>query len=147
MGDLRNDLLLWAGLALLLIAAETLAPGIFLMWLGFAAAVMFLVVLLVPGIPPLWQAIAFIALSFVSIAVYRRWFRAGDGVSDQPLLNRRGEQLVGQVFPLEQAIVNGQGRLKIGDAFWPVRGPELPAASLVRIVAVESMTLRVEPAA
>ena len=35
----------WAVVALVLVAAETLAPGAFLMWLGFAAGSMFLLVL------------------------------------------------------------------------------------------------------
>ena len=39
---MRTELIVWAGLALLLIAAETLAPGVFLLWLGFAAAAVFL---------------------------------------------------------------------------------------------------------
>ena len=37
--------------------AETAVPGAFLMWLGFAAGVMFLLVLFIPGMPLLLQAI------------------------------------------------------------------------------------------
>ena len=46
--------------------------------------------------------------------------------------------------PLESAIENGRGRLKIGDAFWQCEGPELPAGTRVRVVAVASMVLKVE---
>ena len=35
---MRWDVVAWAVLALLLIAAETLAPGAFLLWMGIAAA-------------------------------------------------------------------------------------------------------------
>jgi membrane protein implicated in regulation of membrane protease activity len=63
--------------------------------------------------------------------------------SDQPLLNRRGEQLVGRVYPLDTAIVDGRGRLKIGDAFWAVEGVDLAAGARVRVIAVDGMTLRV----
>ena len=66
--------------------------------------------------------------------------------SDQPLLNRRGAQLVGHVYPLESAIIDGRGRLKIGDAFWTASGPDMAIGSRVRVVAVEGTTLRVEPA-
>jgi membrane protein implicated in regulation of membrane protease activity len=78
--------------------------------------------------------------------VYLKFIRNRVGPSDQPLLNRRGEQLVGQVYPLEQAIVDGRGRLKIGDAFWVAEGPDLPQGTRVRVLAVRSMSLQVGPA-
>ena len=141
---MRTELIVWAGLALLLMAAETLAPGVFLLWLGFAAAAVFALLLVMP-LPPVWQAVAFIVLAFVSIAVYVKFFRGQERESDQPLLNRRGDQLVGQVFVLEQAIVDGRGRLKIGDAFWVAEGPELPQGQRVRVVAARNMSLQVLP--
>ena len=101
---MRAEVIAWAVLALLLIAAETLAPGAFLLWMGLAAAAVFLGVLLVPGIPVLAQAAAFVVLSFVAIQVYRKWFRKAARQSDQPLLNRRAAQAIGRVTVLEQAI-------------------------------------------
>jgi len=143
---MRVDAIVWAALALLLIAAETLAPGAFLLWMGFAAAAVFVVVLLVPGIPVLAQVAAFVVLSFVSIQVYRRWFRKSARQSDQPLLNRRAAQMVGRVAPLDQAIDRGRGRIKLDDAFWTVEGPDLPAGTPVRVIAVDGMVLKVQEA-
>ena len=143
---MRVDVVGWAALALLLIAAETLAPGAFMLWMGFAAVAVFVAVLLVPGIPVLAQVAAFVVLSFVSIQVYRKWFRKAARASDQPLLNRRAEQMVGRVVTLDQAIANGIGRAKIDDAFWVVAGIDLPVGSAVRVVAVDGMTLKVQPA-
>ena len=48
---MRTDVLVWGILSLLLVAAEVLAPGAFLLWLGIAAGATCLVVLLVPGLP------------------------------------------------------------------------------------------------
>lgn len=139
-------MIVWACVALLLIAAETMAPGLFLLWLGLAAGVVCILVWVLPGLTVLAQVILFVIFSFVSIAVYVKFFREKESPSDQPLLNRRGEQLVDKVYNLETAIVNGQGRVKIGDAFWAVQGPDLPVNAAVRIIAVDSMTLRVIPA-
>ena len=141
---MRWDVFAWGAAALLLFAAEALAPGAFMLWLGFAAAVVFLGVLLVPGTTLLMQAIAFVVLSVISIQVYRTWFRGKQRASDQPLLNRRVAQLVGRVVPLERGIVNGRGRVQIADALWDVVGPELPTGAPVRIVGADGMTLRVE---
>ena len=137
--------MLWATAALLLMAAELLLPEIFLLWLGIAAAGVSLLLLVFPGLSGLVQAVAFVLLSFVSIGVYIRFVRGRRVVTDQPLLNKKGEQLVGKVVPLHEAIVNGQGRVKFGDALWTVEGPDMPAGSTVRVVGASSMTLRVEP--
>ena len=142
---MRWDVFAWGAAALLLFAAEALAPGAFMLWLGFAAVVVFIGVLVIPGIPLLAQVAAFIALSFVSIQVYRRWFTHNDRVSDQPMLNRRVASLIGRVVSLESPIVNGRGRVQIADAFWEVTGPELPAVTVVKIVGAMDTTLRVEP--
>lgn len=136
----------WAVVALLLFAAEAMAPGAFMLWLGFAAAAVFAIVLVIPGLSVLAQVAAFVVLSFVSIQVYRTWFRGREPRSDQPALNRRAEALVGRVVPLEQAIVNGHGRVQIADAYWDVTGPDLPAGTAVRIVAARGMSLLVQQA-
>ena len=133
----------WLVAALLLMAGEMAIPEMFLLWLGFAALAVFALVLGVPELPIVWQGVAFGVFSALSIVVYLKFFRNRDTPSDRPLLNRRSEQLVGEVHPLEQAIVDGRGRLKIGDAFWVAVGPDLPQGTRVRIVAVDGMSLQV----
>lgn len=139
---MRTELIVWACVSLLLMAAEMLAPGAFMLWLGFAAAGVFALLLVMP-LTPVWQAVAFVLLSMLSATTYWQIFRKSHPKSDQPLLNRRAQQLVGQVHPLNVAIVDGRGRLKIGDAFWAVEGPEAPVGMPVRIASVHGMSLRV----
>jgi len=143
---MRWDVVAWAAIALLLFAAEAMAPGAFMLWMGFAASAVFVGVLLIPGIPVLAQVAAFIVLSFISIQIYRRWFRRNEPQSDRPHLNQRANTLVGHVAPLDQAIVNGRGRVQIADAFWVVEGADLPAGTPVRVVAVDGMVLKVQVA-
>jgi len=136
----------WWGIALALFAAEALLPGSFLLWLGFAAVGTALIELVIP-MAPAAQWMLFGVLSLVSVGAgwqYKKRHPSSD--SDQPLLNRRGAQLIGQVFVLESAIVDGRGRLKIGDAFWTAIGPDLPAGTRVRVVAMDGMNIRVEAA-
>ena len=143
---MRWDVFAWAAIALLLFAAEALAPGAFMLWLGFAAVAVFVGVLLIPGIPVLAQAAAFVVLGFVSIQVYRKWFRTRERQSDQPALNRRTAALVGRVVSLERGIVDGRGRVQIADVYWDVSGPDLPEGAAVRIVGGDAMSLQVEQA-
>jgi len=145
MDWMRWDVAGWGALALLLMAAETLAPGAFLLWMGFAAAAVFLVALFAPGLTLLTQVALFVVLSFLSVLVYQKFFRKRARQSDQPLLNRRAQQHVGRVLPLEQGIVDGRGRIKIGDAFWIVEGPDLATGTPVRVVGTDGVNLHVEP--
>jgi membrane protein implicated in regulation of membrane protease activity len=134
----------WWLLALVLIAAEMLAPGYFMLWIGIAAAVTGLVLLVAPGLSAIAQAIMFALLAIGACLVYWKFIRPlAERRDDQPLLNRRGAQMVGQRFVLCDAIVNGRGKVKVGDGTWLAEGPDLPAGSEVEVTAVEGTTLKV----
>ncbi len=135
----------WWLLALVLIGAELVAPGYFMLWIGIAAAVMGALVLIVPDLGALAQAFAFAVLAVVSCVIYWKFVRRElNRVSDQPLLNRRAEQFVGRRYVLDSAIVNGQGKARVGDSVWLVEGPELPAGSAIEVIAVSGSTLKVQ---
>ena len=142
---MRWDVFAWAAVALLLFAAEAMAPGAFMLWLGLAAAATFVIVLLAPGMAVLTQVVVFAILSVVAILVWQRWFRGRGRGSDQPALNRRTAALVGRVVTLQAAIIEGRGRVQIADALWDVSGPDLPVGTSVRIVGGDAMVLQVEP--
>lgn len=134
----------WWLLALVLIAAEMVAPGYFLLWIGIAAAAVGVVVWFVPGAPALVQAILFAAFAIASCLVYWKLLRpVAERRDDQPLLNRRGAQLVGQRFVVSEAIVNGRGKIRVGDGEWLASGPDIPVGSEVEVVAVDGTTAKV----
>ena len=135
----------WFGLSLALMAAETFMPGAFLLWFGFAAAVMGVLTLILPDMPVMAQAITFGVLSIISIYVYRRWFRGKEPQSDQPLLNKRVDQMLGRTYELHEPIKNGYGKIKVNDALWTVQGSDLPAGTRVTVTGSHGMTLTVSP--
>lgn len=139
---------LWWIVALLLIAIEVIMPGYFMLWIGIGAAATGLLVLLMPGLSLLAQAVVFVVLAFVSCAAY--WYAVRPalqkGEQDDGRLNRRAEQLIGGRYVLSEAIVNGRGKARVGDGQWLVSGPDLPMGSTVEVVAVEGTTLKVKPA-
>ena len=140
-----TEAVVWGCVALGLIAAEVLAPGVFMLWLGIAAGIVAALVLVFPELPMTWQAVAFVVISFALIPAYRHFFRNADAATDGPQLNRRTEQFIGQSYLLHTAIVRGQGRVQIGDALWTVTGPDLPAGARVRVTGADAMTLSVAP--
>ena len=65
--------------------------------------------------------------------------------SDDPDLNRRGLELIGRSASVAEAIVDGRGKIAIGDTLWLAEGPDLATGVAVRIVGVHGTLLRVEP--
>jgi len=138
----------WWLLALVLVGTELLVPGFFMLWIGIAAAGVGIVLLFAPQLSFELQAIAFAVLAVISCFLYWKFIRGAiDERSDQPLLNRRGEQLIGRSYVLDSAIVNGQGKARVGYSLWLVEGPELPAGATIEVVAVDGSTLKVVAAA
>ena len=138
----------WMVLGFALLAAEILVPGVFLLWIGIAA--------IATGALSLWlwewsawtwqvQVLAFLALSLVAAFAGKRVMGNGRTESDEPLLNRRDEQLVGRTAVLVEPISEGVGRIRLGDTLWRVTGPDLPAGSRVRLAAARGGELVVEP--
>lgn len=137
----------WLIAGMILLVLEIFAPGAFLLWFGIAALVVGFALWLVPALP--WQAqiIAFALLSIGALLGYRAWRkRVPDRPDDQPLLNKRTEQMIGRVFILDQAITNGRGKIKVGDALWTVSGPDLAVGTTVRVLSVREQILQVEAA-
>ena len=135
----------WWLLALVLIGAEVLVPGYFMLWIGIAAGVMGVVTVFAPELPAIVQAVMFALLSIAACLAYWRFVRPlAEQRDDQPLLNRRGQKLVGERFVLIEPIVNGRGKVKVGDGQWLAEGPDLPAGSDVEVVAVDGTTLKVK---
>jgi inner membrane protein len=138
----------WLALGAVLAIVEIIAPGVFFLWLGVAAIATGLVLLVLPGLPWTVQILLFAALSVVAVYAGRRFFSGQGSASDHPGLNRRGDRYVGQIFTLEEATVDGRGRLRVGDGWWRMTttGGDLPAGVRVRVVAVEGTTLKVQAA-
>jgi len=134
----------WWLLALVLVGIELLVPGFFMLWIGIAAALVGVMLLFAPQLPFEAQAIAFAVFALISCFVYWKFIRGAiDETSPLPLLNRRGEQLIGRRYVLETAIVNGQGKARVGDSHWLVEGPDLPVGTTIEVVSVEGVTLKV----
>ncbi len=137
----------WMVLGFILLALEIVIPGVFLLWIGVGAILTGAVSLQLWGWP-FWvwqvQVLLFLVLAVGSVFVGRRIMQAQEAGSDQPLLNKRAEQLVGRTAMLSEPIREGQGRIKLGDTLWMVSGPDLPAGAHVRVVAARDSELVVE---
>jgi inner membrane protein len=136
----------WWVAGLILVTVEAFFPGAFFLWIGVSALVVGTLLWALPGLGILTQVILFAVIAIGSVLAWRR-FRPGQSASiAQSGLNDRGSLYTGRSFTLDTPIVNGIGQLRVDDGQWRIAGPDLPAGSRVRVIAVQGATLNVEKA-
>ena len=133
----------WLIIGVVLMAIETFAPGVFMLWLGLAALIVGLISF---GVAWSWQTqiIIFAVLSIAMVPLWRYYSGRNAKPTDKPFLNKRAEGLIGRVFTLEKPIVDGMGTVRIDDTVWRVSGPDAASGSRVKIVHADGASLRVE---
>lgn len=135
---------LWLAAALALAIAELVAPGFFLIFIAAGAALTGFVVLAIPGLGWIAQALLFAAFSAAAVAIGRRWYHRDRLAEPSHGLNDRTAKLIGKTVEVCEAIVAGEGRVKVGDGAWSATGPDAPAGALVRITGATGSVLSVE---
>ncbi|MFB2550197.1 NfeD family protein [Ensifer soli] len=139
----------WWVLGLVLLAAEIVVPGVFLIWIGIAAILVGVLSLMLWD-AGLWswqvQLLVFALLAVATTLVARRLMARDTTATDEPFLNRRADSLVGRTAVLGEPLAEGRGRIRLDDSVWIVEGPDLPAGTRVRVVSGKGPHLQVEPA-
>ena len=134
---------IWLIAGVMLAIAELVVPGIFLIWLGAAALVTGMVALGASlSLPAEFGCFALMAA--VSVLTGRTVMARMPILSDDPLLNERTARLIGRKVVVADAIVGGEGRVRVGDGIWPATGPDSPAGATVEVVAADGARLIVE---
>jgi inner membrane protein len=135
--------LIWILAGLLLLLAELVLPGVFLLWIGLAAIGTGAVLLLAtPGFET--AVLVFLGLlgGGIWIGLWRRSRRP------RPTVNTPGSGLIGRTGTLLPG--DGPGlRVRLGDSDWPARLPRdqrVPEGPVpVRVEGVDGNTLVVRP--
>lgn len=134
----------WLILGVVLVILEVFAPGAFFLWMGVSAAVVGLLLWVLPDISWESQFLLFSVISVVSIVLWRLRLRKHPTETEDSTLNTRTRQYIGRVFSLSEAIENGFGKIHVDDAYWKVAGPDCAKGQRVRVISVDGLTLNVE---
>ncbi len=137
---------IWAWLVAggVLLALEILLPGAFLLWLGLAAVAVGGVLMFVPLDTGLQFAL--FALLSVLLGLFARLvLRYGVSVSDRSTLNKPGNRFKGQLVEVAEPIVNGRGKVRIGDTLWNAEGPDSVPGAKVRVIGSRGAVVLTEP--
>ncbi|HEX6218380.1 MAG TPA: NfeD family protein [Sphingomicrobium sp.] len=142
MGDLEPGWL-WAIGGLILLIAEIVAPGFFLIFIGAAAIATGIFTLLFDlGLAP--QLILFVIYTAVAVMIGKRWYaQPHDGDQDHSL-NDPARRIVGRVVTVVEAVDAHGGRVRLGDGEWSARGGPAAVGDKVTITAVDGNCLTVE---
>jgi hypothetical protein len=134
---------LWLIGGVVLLIAEIIAPGFFLVFIGAAAIATGAFTLLFDlGIAP--QLALFALYAVIAFMVGRKVYANQNTESTDPLLNDRSARLVGKVVTVVSAVDEHEGRVRVGDSEWSARGGPAAPGERVRIVGVDGNCLKVE---
>lgn len=135
---------LWAIGGILLLIAEIIAPGFFLVFIGAAAIATGLFTLLFDlGLAP--QLGLFAVYSILAVMAGRRWYAQPAGPDAEGAINDPGRRLLGRSVEVVTAVDEHGGRVRVGDSEWTARGGPAAPGERVRVTAVEGNCLIVEP--
>src|SRR3546814_2952438 len=93
------------------------------------------------------QVIIFASIALIAVYSARRFLRDSPIESSDPLMNQRGNRLVGETALVTQAFDGGTGRIKLADSEWLARGPDLDVGASVRITGSDGAIMQVVPVA
>lgn len=144
---LTTDLTPWHWLifGILLCAVELFAPTTFLLWAGIAALVTGVLTFLVPILNWQMQIALFAILAVATTLAGRMFYRRDRETLDAPVLNRRGDTLLGRDFILAEPIVNGVGSVTMDSTRWRVTGPDTEAGTRMKVLKIDGASLVAEP--
>lgn len=135
----------WAVLAAVLGTAEMHVPGAYLIWIALGGAA-------TCGLDAFFnfsleaQIFVFALASAISCAVGYFVYRHRDRPRTGGVLNQRDLLMVGARGVVFADIVNGQGKVKLGDTVWIAEGPTLSEGEPVVVKSVRGSRVVVEPA-
>lgn len=136
---------LWAIAGVLLLIAEVIAPGFFLVFIGAAAiATGLFTVLFDLGLAP--QLGLFALYSLVFVMIFKRWYGQPAGPAGGAI-NEPAARLVGRSVTVVEAVDDHGGRVRLGDGEWSARGGPASPGDHVRVTSVEGNCLIVERSA
>lgn len=136
----------WWAFAAVLLVFEMMLPGIVFLFLAIGAAAAGAFLLVVSDLSLELQLFVFAVVSVASAVVLRPTLKRLQQVrAKDATINARGESLVGRTIVLDAPILNGRGRVTVGDGSWTVTGPDMVAGARVRVMAVNGTELAVEP--
>ncbi|MDE3944847.1 NfeD family protein [Glaesserella parasuis] len=132
----------WLIFGFILLILETLIAGIFIMWWGFAAIIVAILLILFPNIELGRQAPIFVVLAILLRLAWWQYEHSKDQQEDQQAdLNARDHAMIGLQGTVVEVLDSGVARGKFGDTTWRVIGNTLKVGDNIQVEKVDGITL------
>jgi membrane protein implicated in regulation of membrane protease activity len=137
----------WVIAGVVLMALETVIPGVYFLWFGISAIVVgILAFAFGDALSQPWELVLFAIISVATVFWVRNFANLQPVESEDKDLNLRSAQYVGRVVVVEDAITGGRGRVRVDDTLWLASGADAPKGAHVRITGAHGTVFIVEPA-
>ena len=135
----------WMTAGAILMVLEIVTPGIFFMWIGIGAFITGAIAAAFPSASAALLGFIFAVLSVISVFAGKK-IMAGKKDEPDSGLNNRMAQYVGQVYQVYEPVVDGRGKISVGDTLWlAVAETDIAAGTAVKVTGVRGTMLEVEP--
>ncbi len=135
----------WLILGFVLLIAEILIPGIFLLWWGLAAVVVAGLMAFVTALTlPLSGVIYAVLATILSIMWWKYQHGRDQADEKHSVLNQRNHAMLASRGVVQEMGDNGIGRGRFGDTTWRIQGSGLNIGDTVEVRAVQGITLIVK---
>jgi membrane protein implicated in regulation of membrane protease activity len=134
---------LWLIGGVVLLIAEVIAPGFFLIFVGAAALATGLFTVLF-GLGAAAQLALFALYALLAVMIGRRFYANRSAEIGDPMLNDRAARLIGKTVTVVAAVDENNGRVRVGDGEWSARGGPAAIGTRVRITGIDGNCLSVE---
>ncbi len=135
----------WLTAGMILMVMEIVTPGVFFLWIGIGAIITGLIAAIFPTAAPALLGAVFALLSVITVFVGRKIMSKRQVPADTGL-NNRTAQYIGQIYQVYEPIVDGRGKISVGDTLWLAGAKtNIPANTSVKVTGVRGMVLEVEP--
>lgn len=135
----------WLSAGMVLMVLEIITPGIFFLWIGIGAFITGLIAAIVPSASPELLGVIFAVLSVISVITGRKIIGKKQEETKNSL-NNRAANYIGQVFQVYEPIVDGRGKISVGDTLWlACAKTDIAVNTSVKVTGVRGTFLEVEP--
>ncbi|WP_424927073.1 NfeD family protein [Amaricoccus tamworthensis] len=136
----------WLGAGIAFAALEMLTATTYLIWPALAAIVVFVTLLLIPGLSLMAQLTIFALLTIALVFVGKALFFRKKATDAAARLNDRTGTIIGKTGTIDRE-GHSEPKVIIDGIPWPIREPDTPLAhhTKVRVTAKDGIVLEVQP--
>lgn len=135
----------WLILGFVLLIAEILIPGVFLLWWGLAAIVVAGLTACINALTLPLSGIIYAVLATIFSILWWKYQHNRDQADERfSILNHRNQAMLKSRGVVQEMGNNGIGRGRFGDTTWRIQGTDLAIGDIVEVQAVNGITLMVK---